>query len=669
MTKPRGTSSRPFLACSIVVMALALMGGSAGVSLAQPPAAAASLDDILKQVATYDGGIDSAALWKLRDYVYARKDDPAGRAECEEKLLHFMKTPATPVARMAASRYLRMIGSDRAVTALQAMLADERSADMALYALQQIPGAAADTALTQVLKTTAGATKIAVIAALGERRVQAAVPALAPLLQQPAFGSAAAFALGRIGDEPAAAALVASYAGASADLKPVVASSILACADRWLAGKNAGAALRLYQPLSSDASLPVPMRQAAMMGRISAAGSGGAALLLDQLKATDGDMQEAAIARIAEVIAPEAIGSVCALLPQLPERAQVQVLAVLSGYAGERVLPTVLQAARSSALPVRIAAMKALESTGNPSVVPFLAGKAADSRGPEQAAARSALGMLKGRGVDEAILALLAQKPSDAVAGELLAAVADRRMFVAKPVVAASLMSPSAGIRAQALKTLRAIGTPSDLPAVLDLLLKSADESERGEAEKTAAALAQKVASTTGRSREVKARLATEKSPDARVRLFNVLPLIGDNSALPVLRAALEDSSAEVRDAAVRALASWPTSAARDDMARLARDAGNDTHRLLAIVSLVRTVGLDTYRNPEAAVADLKLAASVASRPEEQKLILGAVVSFPCKDALDLATRFLQEPAVKAEAQAAVDNITTRLKKDKDAVR
>jgi len=668
MTKPRGTSNRQRRVCGVTVMVLAAMAGFARVSQAQTPAAA-SLDDILKQVATYDGGIDSAALWKLRDYVYARKDDPAGRAECEAKLLQFLKTPATPVARMAAIRHLRVIGSDGAVPALQAMLADERSADMAMYALQQIPGGAADTALMRALTTTTGATKTAVIAALGERRVPAAVPALVPLLQQPAFGRAAAFTLGRIGDERAAAALVASYPAASADLKPIVASSILACADRWLAAKNAAAALGLYQPLSSDASLPVALRRAATMGKISASGSGGPALLLDLLKGSDGDMQDAAIARVADVVAPDAIGPVCALLPQLPETAQVQLLAVLSGYPEALVLPTVLRAARSSALPVRLAAMNALESAGNPSVVPFLAEKAADTRGPEQAAARSALGMLKGRAVDEAILALLTQKPTDAVAGEMLLAIADRLIFAAKPAVAASLTSPSADVRAQALRTLRAIGTPSDTSAVLDLLLKSADESERGEAENTTAALAQKVANSIGRSREVKARLATEKAPDARVRLFNVLPLIGDNSALPVLRAALQDGNAEVRDAAVRALAAWPTSAARDDMVRLARDSADETHRLLAIVSFVRSVGLDPYRNPEAAVADLKLAAGFASRPEEQKLILGAVVAFPCKDALELASGYLQEPAVKAEAQAAVDNITTRLKKSKDAVR
>jgi HEAT repeat protein len=279
-------------------------------------------------------------------------------------------------------------------------------------------------------------------------------------------------------------------------------------------------------------------------------------------------------------------------------------------------------------------------------------------------AARSALGMLKGRAVDEAIVTLLGQKVTDGVTGELLLAVADRRVFPAKGVVAASLMSASLGVRVQALSALRAIGTPSDIPAVLDLLLKTADEAERREAEKTVAALAQTMASANGRSRAVKARLATENDPAARVRLIGLLPLLGDSNSLPVIRTALKDTRADVFDAAVRAIVSWPTSAALDDIRQLARDSRNETHRLLAIRGFVRSIGLETYRNPEAAVADLTLAAGFAWRPEEYTLILGALASFPCRDALDVATGFLREPSVKAEAQAAVDGITKSLSKD-----
>jgi HEAT repeat protein len=658
---PHHAKIRALLTRAALLVVLAPLAGG-GLARAQAPARSASLDEILKEISSYDGGIDSAPLWKLRDYVQARKDDPAARAECEAKLLAFLKTRATPVARMAACRLLRVIGSDQAVPALQTLLLDERAADMALYALQQIPGAAADTALVQALPKVTGPTKIAVIAALGERGCADAVPALEPLLGQPELARAAAFALGSIGGDAATRALVAAYARVQPDLKPVVAASMMKCAEKWQAAENQAAALRLYETLSTDASLPVQFRKAAAMGRISVAGSGAAKILIDYLEGSDVAMQEAAIARIAEAIAPDRIAPVCALLPRLPEQSQVTLLAVLAGYPSDRVLPAILDAARSNAAPVRIAAMKALESTGGPSVVPLLAETAATTSGAEQAAARSALGALKGRAVDEAILALMAQKPAEDVEAELLLAVGDRRIFPAKAAVAASLASPSPRVRLHALRALRAIGTPSDMDAVLDVLVKSDDESQRAEAEKTMAVLAQKIASADRRASAVRARLAAATDAHVRATLIAVLPLVGDDSALPLLRTLLENPDAEVFDAAVRALAAWPTSAARDDVFQLARDSRNETHRLLAIRGLVRIIALDRYRDPEAAVADLRQVAGFAWRPEEQKLVLATLVQFPCRDAMELASGFLREPSVAAEAQAAIDKIETRLK-------
>ena len=673
MTTRRHTAVRSFLAFGLGML---LFAGSTAVAHAQSPspASAASLDAILKQVATYDGGIDSDAVWKLRDYVYARKDNAAGRAECEAKLLQFLKTAATPVARMTACRYLRVIAGDTAVPALQAMLADERTADLALYALQGIPGGAAEKALLQAVSTTAGATKTAVIAALGERKTASAVPALVPLLQQPAFAAVSATALGRIGGDGAAAALVTALGGAPADLTPVLAGSILESAAAQLAAKNTAAARALYEalpidvppppPSSGAGALPASMRKAAAMGRIATAGEGSTALLMRLLASPDPVLQEAAIAKIADVIASDAIDKVFPLMPGLPERSRVQLLAVLSGYPGDRVVPAILRAASSDAEAVRVAALKALGSTGGATSVRLLAETAAKARGPEQTAARAALGSLKGRAVDEEIVAQLGTKPADGVAGELLLAVGDRRNFVAKPVVAASLASPSPVIRMQAYRALRTIGTPSDIPAVLDALLASTDEGERAEAEKSVVALSQKIENLDGRSRFVRARLFAEKTPEAQVRLLGILGMIGDPAALPALRSALGDDRPDVNDAAVRALAAWPTGAAREDLLVLARDSRNETHRLLAIRGLIRTIGLDAYRDPEAAVADLRLAAGFAWRADEQKLVLGVLTQFPCREALDLAKGFLQEPSVKAEAQAAIDRITPRLPKE-----
>jgi HEAT repeat protein len=641
-----------------------ILAGTCFPLRAQTAAAAASLDQILKEISTYDGGIDSAPFWKLRDYVYARKDTPVERRECETKLLEFLATEATPVAKMAACRLLRVIGTDASVPVLQSMLRDKDAADMALYALVKIPGTGVDKALLQTLPRVEGAVKTAVIAALGERRSPEAVPVLVPLLKPGnEFAAASALALGEIGGEPAANALVAVLAAAPADLKTVVAASVTKCAEGFATAKNERAALPLYNRLLGESALPESIRKAAMIGKISTSGDQAAAVLMNQLQGADAGMQEVAILKIKDILKPDAIGGVAALLAGLPEASQVKLLAVLSGYPQDRVLPAVLQATKSSSAPVKIAALKALESVGDASTVSFLAETAAKARGPEQSAARGALNLLKGRPVDEAVLTLLTAKPSEEVQVELLLAIAERRDFTAKSVVGALLDSSSSRMRIQALKTMRTIGTPSDMPAILAFLIKTGEEAERAEAVTTVAALAQKIANPDGRANSVKGMLASEKDAKARAQLCGVLGRIGDDSALPALRTAAKDQNEEVVDAAVRALASWPTPAASDDLTLLARESKNETHRLLALQGLLRMIGLERNRRPEAVVADLKQASQLVSRPEEKRLILGALTRFACADALALAEGFLGDASVKAEAQAAAGKIKAQLAK------
>jgi len=636
---------------------------SAQGARAQAPARApAALAEILNELATWDGGIESAASWKLRDYVMERKDDPAGRAECESALVAYLASRATPSAKLAATRALRVIASEQAVPRLAALLADDRVSDLAIYVLQPIPGAAVDTALVQALASAkiSVATKTAIVAALGERRSVEAVPALAAMLKRPEMAKAAATALGATGDERSVEALTGALPGAAADLKPVVAAAVLRCADRLTAGSPA-AALGLYDTLASDGSLSVPLRRAVAMGRIAASGPNGARLVSEYLAGPDEVLQEAAIARLRDVVRPEAIAPVCERLTQLPEASQVKLIAVLAGYPRDRVLPAVLDATRSESAAVRTAAMQALASVGGPSEVRLLASAAASGRGTEQALARATLGALKGRDVDDAILALVAEQPPDDVYAELVTAMADRRMFAARDVVAAAIASPSPRVRRSALRAIRAIGTPSDIAAALDLFAKSDDDIERTEAANTVAALARTITRPAARAATIRSRLTSETDPGVRARYLSLLPQVGEDSTLPLLRQALQDDDAEVRDAAARGLTAWPGAAARDDVLKLARDARDETHRLLAIAGLVRIVTLDRYREPEAAVGDLRQAASFSWRPEEWNLVLGALVRFPCPAALELARSFEREPAVAAEAAVAIEKLQEAL--------
>jgi hypothetical protein len=73
-------------------------------------------------------------------------------------------------------------------------------------------------------------------------------------------------------------------------------------------------------------------------------------------------------------------------------------------------------------------------------------------------------------------------------------------------------------------------------------------------------------------------------------------------------------------------------------------------------------VGLEPNRAPAAAAGDLARILAVAPRPEEKRLVLGALVRFPCPAALKTAESLLADPAVAEEAKLAVDRLRRALK-------
>jgi hypothetical protein len=123
------------------------------------------------------------------------------------------------------------------------------------------------------------------------------------------------------------------------------------------------------------------------------------------------------------------------------------------------------------------------------------------------------------------------------------------------------------------------------------------------------------------------------------------------------MRRALTDPEKDVVDAAVRGLADWPAASARDDAFAIAATSSNLTHKVLALRAFVRMVGLEPYRQPDAAAADLEKALGLASRPEEKKLVLGLLPRFPCERGLRVAESLQNDPSVKDEAKAAADRI------------
>ena len=345
-----------------------------------------------------------------------------------------------------------------------------------------------------------------------------------------------------------------------------------------------------------------------------------------------------------------------------PEDAKIQLTALLARYPAETVRPYLLSAAENASLEVRLAALRAITSAGDGKSVVFLATKAARTAGAEQDAAREALARLKGRDVDEAVLAHLAKTSDDAIKAELVQAASAREIAGAEPALMDMVKAGPAALKTKAAAALRALAGEEDIPALLDLVAGLDDEAAREAMQDTVAAVARTNPRELQRAGAVKARYAAEKDPRTRADLLRVLGKIGDDSALPLVRAARADAQETIVDAAVRALADWPTVAARDDVFDVARTSFVLNHRVLGMRAAIRLIGLEPNRSPEGAAADVLKLLALSPRPEEKKLILGLLGRFPCVTSLKTAESLVSDPTVAAEAKLAADRIRKALK-------
>ena len=192
---------------------------------------------------------------------------PAPGPEQVAKLIAVLKSDAPHKEKGDACRQLAVVGTEDAVPALAALLADEKLSHMARYGLEPIPDASVDDALRDALGKLKGKPLVGVMASVGVRRDAKAVEALSRFLEEsdPHVVRTAARSLGKIATPEAAKALKQRMASAPAPLRTFVADGCLTCAERLLTlGQKADAAA-MFESVER-AELPEYIRLAAKQG-------------------------------------------------------------------------------------------------------------------------------------------------------------------------------------------------------------------------------------------------------------------------------------------------------------------------------------------------------------------------------------------------------------------
>jgi type 1 glutamine amidotransferase/HEAT repeat protein len=294
---------------------------------------------------------------------------------------------------------------------------------------------------------------------------------------------------------------------------------------------------------------------------------------------------------------------------------------------------------------------------GDAASVDRLATLAATDKGDVRQGARVSLVRLAGADVDRRMLAAAAEAKPE-VRAELFLAMTARRTAGASPILLKAAADPDESVRTAALEALAVLGQAADYPKLVELLVASKAASEA--AEKAVLAVGGRMATLADRVGPVLAALKSAPA-DAKPALLRVVGGFGGAEALQAVRANASNADANVRDAAVRALANWADESAADDLLAIVKSSESGTHRVLALRGYLR---LAAGAKEEA--TRLKMLAQVrpiATTTDSRKMLLAGLADVPDPAALDMALALLGDKEVEAEASAAATRIARVLAK------
>jgi type 1 glutamine amidotransferase/HEAT repeat protein len=622
------------------------------------PDAVVRLEQLLAEVGKYDYGQSLQPLNGLADFISNSYNCPQEMVYIEKQLLDFLRTDITPAAKNFICRKLSIIGSEQSVASLAEMLTSPETSDMARYALERIGGASTDKALRGALNKTAGKTRIGIINSLGVRKDAGAVAVLGKMIcdSDPGVAAASAAALGQIANSAASEVLAKVLNKAKGDLRQTVCDAYLGCAD-WFAAKGQKAqALEIYNRLYAKTQ-SVPIRAAALRGKIKVSEQDAAEVIADVLENEGQAMQTAAIKLLRDIKGTEIIKVAAAKLPGLSATSQIQLLAALADRTDKAALPAVADMAKNANESVRIAALDALGRLGDASTVSLLAKTAAGTKGNQRQRARKNLYSLTGPKVDETIVQLICESDRS-VKIELIKSVDERIITSATEQLLEAAKDPDRKVRTESFRALQTVADQRHLPLILNLLIGAKTGSEQTEAQKVAIAAANKIAQRNQRAEAVLALLATvEDNLDAKCALLGVLGGIGDINGLKHLREGLVDENTKVQTAAIKAVSDWPDCEPASDLLRAAEWAKETTNQILALRGFVRLTSLPKGPSTKQMLPMYKRAMALAQDANQKKIVLSGLANIKSFEALSIAGSFLDEAGLQAEAQAAVVKI------------
>jgi HEAT repeat protein len=580
----------------------------------------------------------------------------------ENDLIAVLQSDAPKSEKAITCKKLAIYGTEQSVPALAPLLADKELSSWARIALEAIPGPAADAALRNALDNLEGRLLIGVINSVSVRRDALAVDTLTQKLADAdtVVASAAAVAMGHIGGEKAAQALMQSMANAPVAVRSAGAEGCILCAEWLLAHDRAAEAVKLYDTVS-QADVPNQRHLEAIRGAILARGSAGIPLLIEQLQSPDKNRLAVGLRTARELPGRDVTEALAVELARLsPDRRPLLLLAI-ADRSDSAVLPIIYKSAQNGPDDLRITAINTLARLGDVSGVPVLLEAATENDADLQKAAVEALVRLPGKDVDADLQARLAQAKGK-LRQVLIELAGQRQISEAAAAVVSSLHDNDAGIRSAAVQTIGIIGQEQQTVDLVKLLQDTSGSVEQAGIEKALLS----ICGRSGTECIPYLRPLTQSSNDQlHMTGLHALAVVGGPEALEAVKSAIQSAEPAVQDEAVRILSTWPhnwpdDSEAGQALLTLATSAEKMPHQVLALRGYLQYIRGSKKLSNEQKVAKIKDLLPHIKRPEERRQVIAVLGQAPSASALELLTSLAEDPAVAEEVYSAMVQIASQ---------
>lgn len=573
----------------------------------------------------------------------------------EAQLIGVLESDAAAADKALACKHLAIYGTAKAVPELAKLLPNEQLSSWTRIALEAIPGPEAGEALTKATSSLEGRLLVGTINSIGVRRHAASVESLTALVQNQdeEVASAAAVALGRIGNDSAVKSLKQALASTTGAVQSAVAEGCVLSAERQLAEGKDAEAIALYDEVRK-AEVPMQRILEATRGAILARKDKGIPLLIEQFRSAQKPLFQIALSTARE-FPGTAVDKALAteMASAVPERAAL-IIEAMADRPKTVELPAVLKVAKSGPRPVRLAAIGALGRVGNTSCLSSLLDCATEADPELVETAKKALADLPGESIDKEIVSRLA-KPEGKVYLVLIELVGERRIEALSALLKAVDSSDKA-VRSAALTSLGQTVSQEKLP----VLIKEVVASKQGDDPVAIAAL--KTACVRMPDRDAcSSELASamqRASTAMKVSILQILGEVGGTKALQTVGAAAKSNDQQLQDESSKLLGKWMTIDVAPVLLDLSKTAPAYQDR--AIKGYIRVARQFDMSEPDR-IEMCKKAFDACKHSSEQKMVLDVLKRYPNVDNLKLAIKAVQMPELKDDATQTILAIVQKI--------